>query len=118
MPDFEVHVRRGIKRGTAVVMVDSGQVQGAALLSRNDRPKRIHWLAVRRSAREQGVGAALLVAILDRWPMEDIEVVTFASATSGGEAARGLYERFGFRCLGGTDPAPDGGRRDLYVLRR
>lgn len=29
MPDFEVHVRRGIKRGTALVMVDSGQVQGA-----------------------------------------------------------------------------------------
>ena len=97
MPDFEVHARRGIERGTALVVADGERVLGAALLSRDERPQRIHWLAVRASARGQGVGAALLTAILDRWRTGDVEVVTFTQGTAGGEAARRLYERFGFQ---------------------
>jgi len=118
MPDFEVHARRGIHRGTALVVADGEQVHGAALLSRDGRPQHIRWLAVRGSARGRGVGAALLAAILDRWSTDDVEVVTFTQGTTGGEAARRLYERFGFQCVGATDAAPDGGRRDLYSLRR
>ena len=118
MPDFEVHARRGIHRGTAYVVADGEKVHGAALLSPDGHPQRIRWLAVRDSARGRGVGPALLAAILDRWSTDDVEVVTFTEGTTGGEAARRLYERFGFQCVGATDPAPDGGRRDLYCLRR
>ena len=118
MPGFEVHVRRGIARGTAVVAADGVDLAGAALLSRNGEPHRIHWLAVRHSQRRKGIGTALLSAILGRWPNGDLEVVTFTADEPGGEPARRLYERFGFVCLGRTEQAPDGGQRDLYLLQR
>ncbi len=116
MPGFEGHIRRGLQGGTALVAVDDGdRVVGAALVSADDRPHHIHWLAVRESVRRQGVGTALLTAILERWPTGAVEVVTFSSDLAGGEAARGLYERFGFECQGRADPAPDGGGRDRFV---
>lgn len=64
------------------------------------------------------MGAALVAAILERWPAGDVEVVTFTADAPDGEAARKLYERFGFVCWGRTDLAPDGGSRDLFVLHR
>ncbi|WP_418345821.1 GNAT family N-acetyltransferase [Rhodococcus pyridinivorans] len=88
------------------------------LLSRPNQPHRIHWLAVRNSQRRRGVGHALLTAIVDRWPTETIEVVTFTADTAGGAPARRLYECHGFTCVGASDPAPDGSPRDLYILRR
>jgi len=118
MPAFDIRLRRSIDRGTAVVVADRDEVAGGALLSRDGEPHHIHWLYVRETRRRQGVGAALLFAILDRWPAGDIEVVTFTVALPGGEAARALYERFGFVSCGRTVPAPDGGARDLFVLRR
>ena len=44
MPDIEEHIRRGIARGTAVVVVEGHAVAGAAMLSRDDEPHVIHWL--------------------------------------------------------------------------
>ncbi len=118
MPGFEDHIRRGLQRGTALVVVDDGdRVLGAALVSADDRPHHIHWLAVRESVRREGVGATLVTAILERWPTGAVGVVTFSSEMAGGEAARGLYERFGFECQGRAELAPNGGRRDLFVLR-
>ena len=118
MPGFEDHIQPGLQRGTALVVVDDGdRVMGAALLSADDHLHHIHWLAVRESVRRQGVGAALVTAILGRWPTGSVAVVTFSSEMAGGETARGLYDRFGFKCQGAAEPAPDGGRRDLFVLR-
>lgn len=74
MPQIAVRILRGIQRGTALVVADGGQVNGAALLSPDGRPQRIRWLAVRRCCRGRGVGAALLAAILERWPTDDSEV--------------------------------------------
>jgi hypothetical protein len=61
---------------------------------------------------------ALMQAILERWPAEDVEVVTFSGDIPDGAPARRLYERCGFVCCDKTDPAPDGGRRDKFLLRR
>lgn len=118
MPAFANHLQRGIERGTALVVGENDVVQGAALLSRVGRPQRTNWLAVRSACRRRGVGAALLRATLDRWPDGEVEVVTFTADTPAGRPARKLYERFGFACQGRTGDAPDGGPRDLYLLRR
>jgi GNAT superfamily N-acetyltransferase len=118
MPELETHLRRGVERDTALVVVSEEMVAGAALLSRNGIPHHINWLAVRRSQRRQGVGAALMTAFLDRWPTGNIEVLTFTAETPGGVPARRLYERFGLACQGATEPAPNGGPRDLFAPHR
>ena len=117
-PDFSRHADRNIERGIAYVVVTDDEVLRAALLSPQDRPHQIRWLAVRNVARRSGVGSLLKAAILHHWPTGDIEVVTFAPCISGGAPARHLYERFGFGCWGPVEPAPDGGSREIYVLRR
>lgn len=118
MPTLETHLRRGIARGTAIVVADQGEVMGGALLSRDGQPHQIHWLYVRESRRREGAGTALLEPILKRWPAGDVEVVTFTADTPGSQPARTLFERFGFVCCGMTAPAPDGGARDKFRLHR
>ena len=105
MPSFETHLRRAIARGTAIVVPVHDAVAGGALLSSDDRTRRILWLAVRRSQRGRGVGAALVTAALERWPADEIEVVTFPAEVSAGAPARRLYERFGFVCVSTAEPA-------------
>jgi len=118
MPSFEAQLRRAIVRGTAIVVGVHDAVAGGALLSSDDRPHRILWLAVRQSQRRRGVGAALVTAALERWPVGDVAVVTFPAEVSAGEPARRLYERFGFVCFGMAEAAPNGEPRDLFVLTR
>src|SRR5690606_8991602 len=65
MPDIAGPIQRSISRGTALVAEDrDGRLAGAALLSRDDQPHVIHWLAVRPDARRQGIGSALMKAII------------------------------------------------------
>ena len=116
MPDFAGDLERAIARGTTLVVADGAAVLGACLLSRDDAPHVIHWLAVRESSRRRGLGSLLLDAIERRWRDGDLAVVTFAQSVDGGEPARRFYESRGFELLGPTEPAPDGGARDLYVL--
>jgi GNAT superfamily N-acetyltransferase len=118
MPDFSAHALRGIERGAAHVVVDGEDVVGAALLSPENGPRHIRWLAVREAARRRGVGSLLMSTILYRWPVGETRVVTFASSMPGGAPARGFYARFGFSYEGPAEVAPDGGPRDCYVLRR
>ena len=118
MPTFETHLLRAIDRGTALVVADQAKVVGGVLLSRDGQPHQIYWLYVRRSRRREGVGIALLDAVLERWPTGNVEVATFTADSPGGQPARALYERFGFVCCGRTHPAPDGGPRDSFLLRR
>ena len=119
MPEFAERAARALCRGTAFVSAtDNGRVLGAALLSPDDEPHHIHWLAVRQSARGRGVGRALLGAIVDRWPTGDISVTTFTADEPAGLPARRLYTSSGFTCEGPCQPGPDGGARDLFVLRR
>jgi len=118
MSSFETHLLTGIRRRTALVVVDPDAVIGGVLLSRDGQPHQIHWLYVRESRRREGAGTELLKTILARWPTGDVRVVTFTATTPGGQSARKLYERFGFECRGRAQPAPDGSPRDLFLLRR
>lgn len=118
MPEFDQRAARAIQRGSAFVVEEAHEVLGAALLSPDDKPHQIRWLAVREVARRRGVGSLLMAAILRTWPIGDIEVITFASSIPGGAAARRFYEKFGFSCEGATNSAPDSGPRDLFALRR
>jgi ribosomal protein S18 acetylase RimI-like enzyme len=117
MVDFDDHARRNIDRGTAIVAVATDMVLGAVLLSREDQPHCINWLAVRHDARRRGIGSQLLIAAMERWPTGDILVVTFGPDITDGLPARRLYERHGF-IIRGTAPGPDDRSRDLYVLER
>jgi GNAT superfamily N-acetyltransferase len=116
MPDFRLHAERGIARGTALVAVDDGDVHGACLLSRDDVPHEIRWLAVAERHRRRGAGSLLLESIENRWQTGDIRVVTFAPSVPGSAAARRLYESRGFELQGPATTAHDGSQRDLYVL--
>lgn len=118
MPDMQSHVQRGIKRGTATVVLESGSVIGGMLLSGAGKPRYIRWLAVHPNYRNLGVGTALLKSAMSHWPEGDIFVVTFPANHSGGQAARRLYQQNGFASQGLTDPAPDGSPRELFVFSR
>lgn len=117
MPDIEMHIRRAIDRGTALVAVDRmNQVAGAALLSREDQPHHIHWLAVRAESRRCGIGSALLQAILMRWDDgQPIDVITFGADGPGGDAARALYRAHGFVFLDNHENGPEGGSRERWI---
>ena len=118
MPDIRSAIEGGMNRGTALVTGPMGSITGGMLLSRDERSHRITWLAVAPEARGRGLGGALARAALNRWPTGDIEVITFEAGTPGGSSARRLYGRVGFHVVGPADPAPDGGLRDRYVMRR
>jgi GNAT superfamily N-acetyltransferase len=117
MPDIATHIQRGIVRGTAIVADGpEGHVDGAALLSRDDAPHHIHWLAVRSDARRRGVGSSLLAAILRRWADgQPIHVVTFGADVAGGVPARALYMAHGFHFHDHTENGPEGGSREHWI---
>lgn len=118
MPDFEQSIARAIGRGAALVTGPHGAITGGMVLSRDDGPHRIHWLAVAEIARGRGLGRALVRAAMERWPVGEIDVVTFPADTPEGVAAGRLYERCGLELAGPTDPAPNGSPRVRFVLRR
>jgi GNAT superfamily N-acetyltransferase/predicted kinase len=120
MPDFAERALRAIDRNSALVVRDrQDRVLGAALLSHSGVSREIRWLAVRASARRRGVGRLLIGQILTRWPPPgDISVVTFGADVRGGGAARALYQSFGFVPAHMLPRGPEGGSRQLFLLRQ
>lgn len=117
MPDFRAHLVRGIARRTAYVVCGADEsVAGAMPLSGSGRA-RINWLAVRKSARRQGVGSCLVRAALTHFgPERDLLVDTFGDDNAAGRPARLLYTSFGFLPAEDLEPGPEGGSRQR--LRR
>jgi GNAT superfamily N-acetyltransferase len=69
----------------------------------------IGWLAVARTQRRKGIGAALLSYALQRLDANaDISVNTFSEDVPDGIPARRLYRRFGFRDRSKGEPTPAG----------
>jgi GNAT superfamily N-acetyltransferase len=118
MPMFDVTLKAKIAEGAALCVREGGAVRGGVLLGGQAPDNWIRWLAVRRDARRHGVGAALLTAVLKRWPGGTISLVTFGADSVDGRPARRLYERFGFEPRDMLPRGPEGGTRQLYVLVR
>ena len=94
-------------------------MSGGLLLGGTQPDNWIRWLAVRRSARGQGTGSALVSGVLDRCPAPcTISLATFGADNVEGRAARRLYERFGFEVREMLPPGPEGGTRQLFTLVR
>jgi GNAT superfamily N-acetyltransferase len=118
MPMFDLTVRNKIKHGDSLcVRAESGDVIGGLLLGGSAPDYWIRWLAVRRSARKQGAGSALMDAALDRFTAPcTISLSTFGADNVEGRAARRLYQRFRFSAREMLPPGPEGGTRQLFTL--
>jgi GNAT superfamily N-acetyltransferase len=118
MPRFDVTLKSKIAEGLAICARDSsGHVIGGALLGGEAPDNWIRWLAVARSARRNGVGGALMLEILRRWPGPcTISLATFGADNIEGLPARRFYERFGFAPGPMLPPGPEGGTRQRYTL--
>ena len=120
MPMFDVTIRNAVARDAALCVRDSaGAVLGGVLLGGTAPDRWIRWLAVRSTARRQGIGATLILEVLRRWPGPcTISLATFGADNSEGLAARRLYARHGFTPRAMLPRGPEGGTRQLYVLDR
>jgi len=117
MPDFESTLVKNIRRGTAPCVCDSlGAVVGGALI-RLPPNAQIAWLAVRASARGEGVGRSLVTEVLRRYgTAAEVIVDTFGDDNPQGRAARRLYESFGFVASEQLERGPEGGTRQRFRL--
>jgi len=119
MPMFDRTLKTKIREGDALCVRDGARVLGGVLLGGAAPDNWIRWLAVRRDTRRRGTGAALLQAVLARWPAVcTISLATFGADNVEGRPARALYERFGFEARAMLPRGPEGGTRQLYVLVR
>jgi GNAT superfamily N-acetyltransferase len=120
MPMFDVTLKSNIARGSALCVLGAdGAMLGGVLLGGQAPDNWIRWLAVRETARGQGVGAALLTDVLRIWPGPcTISLATFGADSVGGLPARRLYERFGFVAGEMLPRGPEGGTRQRYTLVR
>jgi len=120
MPDFEDTLRRNIDRGSAFCELLNDQVVGGMLVGGPTPADRwIRWLAVTATDRRRGVGGALVEKALKLFPPPGtVALHTFGEDNPDGAAARRLYLRYGFEPRAMADPGPEGGSRQLFVLRR
>ena len=102
MPDFEAILVRKIEQRAALCVRSHNErytacVLGGLLLGGSPPQGWIRWLAVRSSARGNGIGQCLIEAAIERSRGFDrISVDTFRDEDLEGRAARRLYERLGF----------------------
>ncbi len=69
------------------------------------------WVAP--GSRGRGIGRKLIAAVAD-WARADGATVLELEVTTNNEVATGVYERFGFRFTGNTEPLP---RKPLIIER-
>jgi GNAT superfamily N-acetyltransferase len=120
MPRFDVTLKNNIIRGTALCAEDGkGGVDGGLLLGGEAPDHWIRWLAVRRSARGQGTGAALVGEAMARCAAPcTISLATFGVDNAQGRPARNLYQRLGFVAGEMLPRGPEGGTRQSFTLVR
>jgi GNAT superfamily N-acetyltransferase len=120
MPQFDVTLGNNIAMGTALcVENEAGGVSGGLLLGGTPPDHWIRWLAVRRSARRQGSGVALVAEVVSRCLAPcTISLATFGADNAEGEPARALYRRLGFVAGEMLPRGPEGGTRQRFTLVR
>lgn len=118
MPSFDATLQRAVARsGAWCIRGGNGAVVAGVLLSRREDAK-INWLAVRRSARGQGLGRELVAHALQEFAdSTDVTVDTFGEDVVEGRIARRLYESFGFVASEELERGPEGGTRQRFRHR-
>jgi len=120
MPQFDVTLKNNIARGTALCANDGvGDIVGGLLLGGEAPDHWLRWFAVRRAARGQGIGAALVDEAMARCPSPcTISLATFGGDNAQGAPARALYQRLGFLAGEMLPRGPEGGTRQRFTLVR
>jgi len=97
MPDFEATLVTKIEERDAFCVRSETQVLGGMLLGGTREHGWIRWLAVRASARGQGIGQRLVETALEHMSAANtISLDTFREENVPGRPARRLYVRLGF----------------------
>lgn len=107
-PGFHAALTEAIEQGQAFcIRTGDGSLCGGILI--DPAANEIAWLAVAGRWQGHGYGRALLAHALHRLnPDQDISVTTFAPGLPEGQAARELYQRFGFADHHPGPPTPAG----------
>ncbi len=123
-PSFIKALEKNINRGTAVCVRENNGSPGSSLLggvlfSASHAPSyKIGWLSVSSQSRGNGIATLLVNHILShvQTPSE-VSVITFGDDIPDGQAARRLYQKFGFIPSDDLVPTgPEGGSRQKFIL--
>ena len=121
MAKFDITLKSKIEDSGALCVRDvCGVVAGGLLLGGAPPDHWIRWLAVRKSARGQGVATDLIRSALARCVAAPctVSLATFGADNLAGRPARALYERMGFVAGEMLPRGPEGGTRQLYKMIR
>ncbi len=102
--------------GVCLVAAEGDQIVGYVICSRHDRVWHLMDLAVAPDRRREGIGSALVQAMLDSLPGAD-EQVTLEVRPSN-EAAIAMYERFGFKSAGVRPRYYQDNKEDALIMWR
>lgn len=91
---YKAALEENIARNSALFAEIDGAMAGVLLFSYEDRE--LLFLAVLPKYRRFGVASALLSEMLLKLPAGDVTLTTFCEEDKNGEAARALYQKFGF----------------------
>lgn len=94
LEEYKTALEENIARNSALFAEIDGAMAGVLLFSYEDRE--LLFLAVLPKYRRFGVASALISRMLLKLPAGDVTLTTFCEEDKNGEAARVLYQKFGF----------------------
>lgn len=94
LEEYKAALEENIARNSALFAEIDGVMAGVLLFSSEARE--LLFLAVLPKYRRFGVASALIREMLLKMPEGDVSVTTFCAGDPKGEAARALYQKFGF----------------------
>lgn len=94
LEEYKAALDENIARNSALFAEIDGAMAGVLLFSPEARE--LLFLAVLPKYRRFGVASALLSDMLSKLPAGDVSLTTFCAGDPKGEAARALYQKFGF----------------------
>lgn len=94
LEEYKAALEENIARNSALFAEIDGTMAGVLLFSYETRE--LLFLAVLPKFRRFGVASALLSDMLSKLPAGNVSLTTFCAGDPKGEAARALYQKFGF----------------------
>lgn len=94
--EFTQGIKESISKSSAFCVIDTNNKIGG-IIAVDKSQNEIAWLAIHNKHRSKGYGRRLLKAAMDSLDTtKPVYVQTFSVGITEGEAARRLYEQFGF----------------------